>query len=496
MNNYGRPLEHHGGNKTALALSSPRVVILLGVPFHDITMQETLAYIDALIERREPSYIATANLDFAAQASADVELQRILCESELVLCDGTPLIWASRWLGAPLRERVAGSDLMPHLFAHAAEKGHRLFLLGASEEVLKEATANCRQRYPDLIICGTFSPSHAKLLDLDHSLIESHIHEAKPDILLVAMGCPKQEKWIYMNYQELGVPVSIGIGATLDFIAGKFRRAPIWMRASGLEWVFRLLQEPRRLYSRYYLDLLFFVSSLRKQRRLLQQKGVGQALVRRADHVVGPGAVQVDWSGRIDAASIRSGIVEAILPEEGKPNVILNCSEVTFIDSTGLGLLIKTFRSCKRSGGTLVVFDPSDPVQAMLNAMQLARLIPIAYGDAEVRSFLALTTSVLQTSTSLTLTLALAGDITAATVQSLEAELCTEWARIPHAARLQLDLAQVTFMDSSGLGLLIKALRLTRDRPAATLELLNPSPNVRNVIKLAKMQAVFGLSVS
>ena len=335
MNNYGRPLEHHGGNKTALALSSPRVVILLGVPFHDITMQETLAYIDALIERREPSYIATANLDFAAQASADVELQRILCESELVLCDGTPLIWASRWLGAPLRERVAGSDLMPHLFAHAAEKGHRLFLLGASEEVLKEATANCRQRYPDLIICGTFSPSHAKLLDLDHSLIESHIHEAKPDILLVAMGCPKQEKWIYMNYQELGVPVSIGIGATLDFIAGKFRRAPIWMRASGLEWVFRLLQEPRRLYSRYYLDLLFFVSSLRKQRRLLQQKGVGQALVRRADHVVGPGAVQVDWSGRIDAASIRSGIVEAILPEEGEPNVILNCSEVTFIDSTG-----------------------------------------------------------------------------------------------------------------------------------------------------------------
>ena len=497
MSNYQQPLEHHhSGSPTALVLPSPRVVILLGVPFHDVTMQETLTYIDALIERREPSYIATANLDFAAQASADVELQRILCESELVLCDGTPLIWASRWLGAPLRERVAGSDLMPHLLAHAADKGHRLFLLGATEEVLEEAAAKCRKGYPNLIICGTFSPSHAKLLDLDHSSIKSRIRDAKPDILLVAMGCPKQEKWIYMNYQELGVPVSIGIGATLDFMAGKFRRAPVWMRASGLEWVFRLLQEPKRLYNRYYLDLLFFVGSLRKQRRILQQKGSGEAIVRRADHAIEAGVIQVNWSGRIDAAAVRSGIAQPILSEEGKSNVVLNCSKVTFIDSTGLGLLIKTFRSCKRAGGTLVILDPSEPVEAMLTVMKLTRLIPIAHGDAEVSNFLTFTTDSSQTSTSLTLTLALSGDVTAATVKSLEAKLRKEWGQTSQAARLQLDLAQVTFMDSSGLGFLVKALRLTKDRPAARLELLNPSPNVCNVIKLANMQTLLGISVS
>jgi N-acetylglucosaminyldiphosphoundecaprenol N-acetyl-beta-D-mannosaminyltransferase len=498
MSDYVQPFEHNTGGTKALVLSSPRVIILLGVPFHDVTMQETLVYIDALIARGEPGYIATANLDFAAQASGDVELQRILWESELVLCDGTPLVWASRWLGAPLRERVAGSDLMPHLLAHAAEKGHRLFLLGATDEVLEKAAAKCRERYPNLNICGAFSPSHAKLLDLDHSRIESRIRESKPDILLVAMGCPKQEKWIYMNYRNLGVPVSMGVGASLDFMAGKFRRAPIWMRASGLEWVFRLLQEPRRLFNRYYLDLLFFVSSLRKQRRLLQQSGSGQAFVRRADHAVEPGVVQVNWSGRIDAAAVRSGVAEPILPEEGKPNVVLNCSEVTFLDSTGLGLLIKTFRSCKRAGGTLVVLDPTDPVESMLTLMQLARLIPIAHGDAEARNFLGLTTGVSEATTNLTnltLTLALSGDVTAATVKSLEAELRKEWARASRASRLQLDLGQVTFIDSSGLGFLVKTLRLAKDRPAATLELLNPSPNVCNVIKLANLQALFGISV-
>lgn len=496
MNNYTLPVEDRLGGRSASVLPSPRVVILLGVPFHDVTMQETLVYIDALIARGQPSYISTANLDFAAQASGDVELQRILWESELVLCDGTPLVWASRWLGAPLRERVAGSDLLPHLLARAAEKGHRLFFLGATAEVLEKAAAQCRERYPNLDICGFFSPSHAKLLDLDHAQIESRIREARPDILLVAMGCPKQEKWIYMHYQKIGVPVSLGVGASLDFMAGKFRRAPIWMRGSGLEWAFRLLQEPRRLFNRYFLDLLFFVRSLRRQRRLLQRSGSGQALVRPEDQAVEPGAVQVNWSGRIDAAAVKSGIAQLILPEESKPNVVLNCSGVTFLDSTGLGLLVNIFRSCKRAGGTLVVLDPSEPVETMLTVMQLVRLIPIARGDAEVHQFLAFTTGVSQPKTNLTLTLALSGDVTAATVKSLETDLRKAWERTSEAARLQLDLAQVTFMDSSGLGFLVKVLRLTKDRPAATLELLNPSPNVCNVIKLANLQALFGIAIS
>jgi anti-anti-sigma factor len=214
------------------------------------------------------------------------------------------------------------------------------------------------------------------------------------------------------------------------------------------------------------------------------------------DQPVQPGAVEVTWSGHIDAAAVSSGAVQAVLPKEGKPNVVLNCSKVTFIDSTGLGLLIKTYRTCKQAGGTLVVLNPSEAVERMLTLMYLARLIPIAHDIAEVPRFLPVSTGVSQATTSITLTLALTGDITAATVESLEAQLRNQWEQAPVATRLQLDLAQVSFMDSSGLGFLLRALKLARKRPGGTLKLLNPSPNVSNVIKLANLQLLFGVSIS
>jgi len=142
----------------AHTLPIPRTVVILGVPFHDVTMQETLAHIDQMIAEKTPRYLATANLDFAAQASQDVELQRILLEAHLVLCDGTPLLWAAKWLNASIRERVAGSDLMPELTAHCAKKGHRMFLLGSTEKTLEKATARMLAEHPKLQIAGTFAP--------------------------------------------------------------------------------------------------------------------------------------------------------------------------------------------------------------------------------------------------------------------------------------------------------------------------------------------------
>jgi len=393
---------------------------------------------------------------------------------------------------------------MPFLFAHAAKMGHRLYFLGSSEEVLEIATRKCLEQYPGLNICGTFAPPYAKLLELDEEEIARRIREARPDILLVAMGCPKQEKWIYKNYRKLGVPVSIGIGASLDFIAGKFRRAPVWMRVCGLEWVFRLMQEPRRLFNRYLFDLLFFVRTLRKERALLMAKA-GKAAVPAEGKVIEneswQNVVCYVWSGRIDADAVLNKAVAAINPDRNRPNVLLDCSKVTFIDSMGLGLFIKSFRNCKAGGGTFVVLKPSEIVGKMLVLMQLDRLIPTAKNDEEAGLLLKITAPATTEFTEFsiatrTVTVPLSGDLTAATVAACERFVFSAWNNSQQALFLSVDLTRVSFIDSSGLGLLIKFAKLVRQRPGAELTILNPSANVRNVIHLAHLGGVLGLKPS
>lgn len=480
----------------ARPLPDPKAVVILGVPFHDVTMAETLAHIDQLIAARRPRYLATANLDFAAQASRDVELQRILLEAHLVLCDGTPLIWASRWLEAPLRERVAGSDLLPVLAGHCAQRGHRLFLLGATDDILAEAKRRLEAAHPGLVICGTFAPPIAPLLNFDHEAILERLREARPDILLVAFGCPKQEKWIYLNLPRLPVPVSIGVGASLDFVAGKFRRAPQWMRTAGIEWIFRLIQEPRRLFNRYVFDLFFFVRSLRAQRAALRQAGaqppppppVEEAPVRHEHRLV-------TWSGRADAAAVAAGQLAAPLPEEGLRTVFLDLSGVTFMDSTGLGLLLKGFRACKQSGGAFVLLRPPASVRTLLAAMNLDRLLPTADTITQARAASGLAgRGPAGATTSGELLLTCDGDLTAGRTPGVRRWLESSWESRTDATRLVLDLSRVNFIDSSGLGLLVTARKLAQERPGGAFELRGANANIRNVIALARMEQFLGLA--
>ncbi len=233
-------------------------VRLMNVAFDPVTMPQTLERIQGMITRKEPHYIATANVDFLVQARVDLDLRGILGRADLVVCDGTPLVWLSRLLGRPLPERVAGSDLVPEVLARAEKEGWSVFFLGGQEQVLEKAVANMEARHPKLRIAGAYSPPFAPLNQMDHEGICARIREAKPDVLLVSFGCPKQEKWIARNYRAAGVPVCIGVGATIDFLAGAMKRAPRWMQMHGLEWVFRLCQEPRRLLKRYAIGFFVF----------------------------------------------------------------------------------------------------------------------------------------------------------------------------------------------------------------------------------------------
>lgn len=178
-----------------------------------------------------------------------------------MLCDGTPLIWASRLFGRALPERVAGADLVPVLIQAAARKNHRIFFLGATEGANARAIANVHAKFPGLEI-SHYSPPFRPLYEMNNAEIIERIRAAEPDVLLVAFGCPKAEKWIAAHYQELGVPVVIGVGASIDFLAGHVKRAPGWMQRAGLEWLFRLCQEPRRLFRRYASDLWHFSGML------------------------------------------------------------------------------------------------------------------------------------------------------------------------------------------------------------------------------------------
>src|SRR4051812_4465918 len=212
-------------------------IAILGVPFDNVSAKEAVALVEQMVATRRPHYLVTANVDFLVQAKEDIELRRILFDAHLVLCDGTPLVWASRLLGNPLPERVAGSDLVPLLLNTAAEKGYRPFFLGSTSETIELAVAKLKERLPRLELAGYYSPPFHRLLEMDHDEITARIAAAKPDLLFVGFGCPKQEKWIAMHYRALGVPVSVGVGATIDFLAGKVVRAPRWMRKAGIEWV-------------------------------------------------------------------------------------------------------------------------------------------------------------------------------------------------------------------------------------------------------------------
>jgi N-acetylglucosaminyldiphosphoundecaprenol N-acetyl-beta-D-mannosaminyltransferase len=202
----------------------PRVAIL-GVAVDNLTMEEVLDAVDASIAEGGFHQIATANVDFLMKSIHDEELYETLANCDLVLADGMPLVWASRLLGTGLKERVAGSDLAPQLARLSAQRGYRIYLLGADEESSSGAAAWMEKNFSGVCIAGRYCPKYQPLEEMDHEEILSRIEMAKPDILLVAFGNPKQEKWLAMHRQRLEVPVCIGVGGTFEFLSGMISRS-------------------------------------------------------------------------------------------------------------------------------------------------------------------------------------------------------------------------------------------------------------------------------
>ena len=221
----------------------------------NLTMQETLQAIDQLIQENKSVYVVTPNVDHIVQLETNKELQAVYKNASLILTDGKPLLWIANWYGTPIKEKISGSDLFPLLCKMAAEKGYKMFFLGAAEGVAAKAAENLMYRFKGLQIVGTYSPPFSFEKDpVEMDKIKSMIKESGADILIVGLGCPKQEKFMYRHCAELGVPISFGLGASFDFEAGNIKRAPRWMANHGLEWLFRITQDPRRMAKRYLVD--------------------------------------------------------------------------------------------------------------------------------------------------------------------------------------------------------------------------------------------------
>lgn len=218
-------------------------VNILGVKVDSVTMVEAVARIEKYMDECEGVLVATANAEMIMQATRDAELMHILNEAALVVADGAGTVWAAHHLGYEMPERVAGYDLVQYLMKNAPITKRRIFFFGAAPGVAEKAKAKAEELYPGIEIVGVHN---GFFTEKDEPEIIEQIKKAKPDLLLVALGVPKQEKWLYKHQGELGVPVSIGVGGTFDVMAGVMKRAPLWMQKAKLEWLFRGILQPKR----------------------------------------------------------------------------------------------------------------------------------------------------------------------------------------------------------------------------------------------------------
>jgi N-acetylglucosaminyldiphosphoundecaprenol N-acetyl-beta-D-mannosaminyltransferase len=465
-------------------------IAILGVPFDNVTTEKTLEVIGEMIASGQPHYGATANVDFIVQALDDVELRRILFDAHLVLADGMPIVWASKFLGNPLPERVTGSGMIPQLLARAEQKGWKVFFLGGTEQSVATAAEKTRAKHPKLKLVGVYSPPFKPLLEMDHADILRRLHETKPDIVLVAFGCPKQEKWINMNYRAAGVPFMVGVGATIDFLAGTFKRAPEWMQKSGTEWIFRMLQEPRRLAGRYGNGLRVFTFAILWQWWRLRARKVSLP-------PDGPAAVEPDPFGNfIIRAPVRLCVAESQAyggewrraVENG--TVMFDLAGTSFADSTGLGVLIRLRKRARELGHQFFLVAPRPSLAAALRLMKLDEFFTVQASVAGAHILLEslarspVVTSGLQAAE---LQIRWSGEVTALNSVELGVHTESELSQTSSGMAVVIDLSRVTFVDSTGIGLMLRFKKNLKRRDI-NLKFTNATAPVRNVFHHTRLE--------
>jgi N-acetylglucosaminyldiphosphoundecaprenol N-acetyl-beta-D-mannosaminyltransferase len=272
MGNIGIPIPFRDPPRAALrqAYSWPFAEIL-GVPVGALTLDDLLQVMDRWITDRERHYICAVSVHPLVESQSAPDLREIYKAASVVIPDGMPLVWLLRRAGHAAADRICGPDLMPAMFDRSQRTGARHFLYGSTAKTLELLTANLRRQYPSARIVGSYSPPFRDLLPGEDVEIVDHINAANADIVWVGLGAPKQDRWMAAYRPKLDAPVLISVGAAFDMLAGKIRRPPRFIQRSGFEWVFRLMQDPRRLLRRYAKCNFLFALMLLQERLHLQR---------------------------------------------------------------------------------------------------------------------------------------------------------------------------------------------------------------------------------
>jgi len=238
-----------------------------GVGISNVDLEQTIEYFNKSILNGNKIRVCVTPVNCILWAKDNDVLANIYNTANLTLCDGVPVLWAAKYLGTPLKGRVTGLDLLPEYVKQAANKNIKMFFLGAKEGVAEALKNKFEQQFPTIKICPVYSPPFAeKFSDEENARMIGLINEHKPNILWVSLTAPKQDYWIHEHFDKLDVNVAIGIGGAFEVTAGLIQRAPVWMQKAGLEWFFRFIKEPRRMFSRYFIEAPQFIPLVLKQK--------------------------------------------------------------------------------------------------------------------------------------------------------------------------------------------------------------------------------------
>lgn len=500
-------------------------IIVLGIPIDNLTMDEAISSIFSMVDDYtvdgRARQVATVNVDFVVNTLSwslknirHPELLDILRRADLVTADGMPLVWISRLLGVPLKERVTGADLVPRLAEEAAKRKKSLFLLGGKGDVAQEAADVLKLRYPDLKIAGIYSPfvhvegeAIASAEEEDSAIVE-RVNGSGADILLIGFGNPKQEVWFDRNRDTLKVPVSIGIGGTYEFIVGSVSRAPEWMQKTGLEWIFRITQDPKRLIKRYFIGLFKFgimvwpsILYYRYRRfvhRLSYRGGRSEGDRRLGQEATFTGNIkEIKFPERLDASFLERSR-EKLEEQLGSATpVVLDFNQTRFIDSSGLGYLTRIWNR-DATGGKAVYLAGVGP--ELVHFFKLNRLwdlfskrvfkdVEEVLQQLEEKSSTGLSSFVIERRTGY-VAVSLFGRLDAPEIQKIDVDSILVDIGVEDCI---IELDGLDFIDSSGVGFLIKIQKHV-SRHGRGCILCKLPDNVGQMLRITKVMPLFQIA--